>query len=62
MTASNPGESDQEKERRTEEEMRELPQSEEQYRTLFSERKRAEEALWTNEQRLNGQKEAFQAR
>ena len=35
MTASNPGESDQEMERRIEEPMRELRQPEEKYRTLF---------------------------
>src|SRR5262245_47480163 len=61
MAASTPGKSHQKMERRIEEPMRELRQSEEKYRTLFTERKRAEEALWINEKRLNGQKEAFQA-
>jgi hypothetical protein len=61
MVASNLGESQQEMESRIEELTRELRQCEEKYSALFTERKRAEEALWINEKRLNGQKEAFQA-
>src|SRR5262245_4810317 len=37
------------------------PKAEERYRALSIERDRAEEALWFNEKRLKGQKEAFQS-
>jgi len=61
MAASDPAESRQELERRIEERTRELRQSEETFRALSTGRQRAEEALSINVQRLNGQKEAFQA-
>src|SRR5262249_34089194 len=61
MAASDPAENRQELERRIEERTRELRQSEETSRALFTGRQRAEEALSINVKRLNGQKEAFQA-